>query len=87
MSSTALLFDISPIGGGVGAFIGVAFFLVLAGVAVFAFMMLKKTVKMAVRMIIVAVILLVALVGGIALLMFSSGSGSPRPTPPASKSK
>ncbi len=82
MILTNLLFDIAPVGGGIGAIVGIAFFLVLAAVAFIAYKMLKRTVKMAVRMTIVVAILLIALVGSIALLMFSSSSGgSKRPTP------
>ena len=81
-----LLFDVPPVGGGIGAFIGIAFFLILAVVAFIAYKMLRKTVKMAVRMTVVVAILLIALVGSIALLMFSSSSGGgKRPTPSTQK--
>lgn len=83
MISANLLFDVSPISG-IGAFLGIAFFFVVAAVAFIAYRMLRKTVKTAVRMTIVAAILIIALVGSIALLVFSSGGGgkrTPRPTP------
>ena len=81
-----LLFDVAPVGGGIGAVVGIAFFLVLAAVAFIAYKMLKKTVKMAVRMTVVVAILLIALIGSIALLMFSGGSGSgKRPVPATQK--
>lgn len=83
MISTILLFDLAPIGGGVGAILGIAFFFIFAAVAYIAFRMLKKTAKMAVRMAIVAAILLIAFVGSIALLWFGSGSGGNRPVRPA----
>jgi hypothetical protein len=82
MISTILLFDISPVGGGIGAILGLAFFFIFAAVAFIAYKMLKKTVKMAVRMTIVVAILLIALVGSVALLLFSSGGGT-RPARPA----
>lgn len=84
MILTMLLFDIAPpIGGGViGAFFGVAFFFIMAIVAFVAYRMLRKTVKMAVRMTIVVAILLIALVGSVALLLFSSSGGGSRPTRP-----
>ena len=76
-----LLFDVAPVGGVIGAFFGVAFFFIMAIVAFIAYRMLKKTVKMAVRMTIVVAILLIALIGSVALLLFSSSGGS-RPTRP-----
>ncbi|MEZ5429188.1 MAG: hypothetical protein R2747_23275 [Pyrinomonadaceae bacterium] len=69
MTLTPLLFDIPPYAGGAGIFIGVVFFLFFAALAFIVFKLLKRTVKMAVRMIIVAVILLIAFVGGTAFLM------------------
>jgi EamA domain-containing membrane protein RarD len=84
MISTTLLFDIAPVGGGLGAILGLAFFFIFAAVAFIAYKMLKKTVKMAVRMTIVVAILLIALVGSVALLLFSSSSGGTRPARPAS---
>jgi hypothetical protein len=75
------LFDIAPLAGGIG--IGLAVFIILIGIAAafLAFKMLKRTVKMAMRMLIVAVILLIAVVGGTAfLIMGSGGSGAKTPT-------
>lgn len=72
---TILLVELLPI-------FGVVFFLIFAAVALIAYKMLKKTVKMAVRMTIVVAILLIALVGSVALLLFASGKGaSSKPTP------
>jgi fatty acid desaturase len=83
MISGALLFDLAPVGGGIGAILGLGFFFIFAAVAFIVYRMLKKTVKMAVRMTIVVAILLIALIGSIALLLFGSGGGSRpvRPTP------
>ncbi len=67
--------------GTFGAVAAAVFVLVLAVVAFIAFKMLAKTVKMAFRMVIVAVILVIALIGGTALLMF--GSGAKNATKPA----
>ena len=82
----ALLLDIAPIGGGVGISAGIIFFLVLAAVALVMYKVLKRTVKMAVRMMIVTAILLIAIVGGLVLFLTggffgSSGKGPVRPTP------
>lgn len=76
-----MLFDISPLSGGVGIGLAVFFFLICAVIAFIAFKMLKKTVKMAVRMVIVAIILLVAVIGGTALLFIGSGSSGPKGPP------
>jgi hypothetical protein len=67
-----LLLDVAPIGGTVGIAAAAIFFLVFAAVAFFAFKMLKRTVKMAFRMVIVAVILAVAVAGSVALWAFST---------------
>jgi hypothetical protein len=64
--------------------IAAAFFLVLAGAAYIAFKALKKTVKMAFRMTVVAVILLIAVVGSISLWYFSTDV-TPKLKPPASR--
>jgi peptidoglycan/LPS O-acetylase OafA/YrhL len=79
-----MLFDVSPLAGGIGIGLAVAFFLLFALFAFIAFRMLKKTFKMAVRMAIVAVIMLIAVIGGIALLLFSS-SGTSKPARPPVK--
>jgi cytochrome bd-type quinol oxidase subunit 2 len=67
-----MMLDIAPSGGVIGAVVAVSFFLVLAGAAYIAFKALKKTAKMAIRMMIVAVILVIAVVGSISLWYFSS---------------
>lgn len=63
---------------------GVVAFLLLAAVAYIVFRLTRKTVKMAIRLTIVAVILLIALVGSIAVYWKSGWSGNqtrPRPSP------
>lgn len=78
-----IFLDIAPIAGGIGVVAAVVFFLALLAAAFIAFKMLKKTVKMAFRMVIVAVILAIAIAGSIALWAFSGSGGSsekPRPT-------
>ena len=81
-----IFLDVSPVGGGIGIFAAVAFFLVFAAVAFIAFKLLKKTVKMAFRMAIVAIILVIAVVGSISFWWFSGGKTSrperPRATQP-----
>jgi phosphoglycerol transferase MdoB-like AlkP superfamily enzyme len=74
-----LLLDVAPVAGGIGIFAAAIFFLVFAAVAFFVFKMLKRTVKMAFRMAIVAVILAIAVAGSIALWAFGGGGSSERP--------
>lgn len=63
---------------------GLIFFLIFAGVAYVAFRILKKTAKMAIRMFVVALILLIAIAGSVSLWYFS-GSGAPKLKPPANR--
>lgn len=66
--------------GGVGIVAGVAFLLIFLGLAIIAFKMLRKTVKMAFRITIVAIIVAIALAGSAFFL--SLGTAKPvRPTP------
>jgi hypothetical protein len=57
----------------------VVFVIFLIAVAVITFFVLKKALKMAFRAAIVAVILLIAIVGGISLWMFSGKNSGSRP--------
>ena len=77
-------FDVAPSGGTIGAIVAVSFFLMLAGAAYIAFKALKKTAKMAVRMVVVMIILAIAVVGSTALWYFSS-DGTPKLKPPANR--
>lgn len=72
-----------------GIALAIVFFLVFCGIAVFAFKMLKRSVKMAFRMLIVAAILLIAIVGSLAFYFGIQSpkkpSPAPRPTPRSSR--
>lgn len=65
----------------------VVFFVVLALAAVVVFKVLRRTVKMAFRMAIVSVILVIAVLGSLALWWFGSGSSSANPRPRSSQSR
>jgi len=80
MINYGLIFDMSPLSGGIGIFAGVVFFFVLLGVAFIAFKLLKRTVKMAFRMAIVGIIVAIAIAGSIAFFWLGS-TKSPRPQP------
>ncbi len=84
MRLLTLLLDPAPSVGTMGIIVAAAFFLVFAGVAFVAYKALKKTVKMAFRMAIVAVILVLAVIGSLTLWYFS-GSGTPKLKPPANR--
>jgi len=58
--------DVSPVAGGVGIFAAVAFLLVFLAIAFVAFKLLKKSVKMAFRLVIVAIIVAIAIAGSFA---------------------
>ena len=79
-----ILLQFAPSGGTMALIIAVSFFLVLAGAAYIAFKALAKTVKWAFRIVIVAVILMVAVVGSISLWYFSMDA-SPKLKPPANR--
>lgn len=82
MSLSTLILEAAPLGGPMGIFAGIAFFLIFAAVAYIAFRLLKKTVKMAFRIAVVIIILLIAVAGSVSLYFFGSGSTRPqRPTP------
>lgn len=80
---TLFLFDMAPVGGLIGAAAGVVFFLVATAVAAFAFFFLRRSVKTAVRLIVVGAILLIAAVGSLGLMYLGYlSSERPRPGPP-----
>ena len=81
-----LLFLQALDGGTFGLIAGFVFFLIFAAVAYVAFRILKKTAKMAVRMLVVALILLIAIAGSVSLWYFS-GSGTPKLKPPANRKR
>jgi len=82
MISAAVLFNLALISSTVAVVLGLVFFLTSVAVAFITYKMLRKTAKMAVRMTIVVAILLIALIGSVAFLMFA-GSGKNSPTKPA----
>jgi hypothetical protein len=79
---TILLLDIAPELGAAGIAAVVGFFLIFVAVAYVAFRLLKRTVRMALRMAIVAVILLIAVIGSI-YIYWKGTEYTPRPRPPA----
>lgn len=86
-----ILFDISPLPSDspIAIAVAIGFFLVLLAVAFIAYRLLKRTLKMAFRMAIVAIILLVAFVGSIALFygVGSSTNTKTRPRPTVNSSR
>ena len=76
-----LFFDMPPVGGVVGLFAGVVFVIICIAAAVVAFFVLKRTFKMAVRITIVGIILVVAVVGLISFVWIGVANSPPRPRP------
>lgn len=81
MNNVIYVFDVAPVGGGLAVFGGIAFLLVMVAVAAVAFLLLRKTLKMAFRLIIVGVILAIAVFGCAALAWLGFQKPSPRPIP------
>ena len=75
-----ILLDAAPVSGGVAIVAGAIFFAALAATAFVVFKLLRKTVKMAFRVAIVAVILLIAIIGTISFWWL--GTSNPHPRPP-----
>jgi hypothetical protein len=68
--------------GSYGMIAGFIFFLVFVALAYIAFRLMRRSVKMAMRMVIVAIILGVAVVGAISLYWFGMGlAAKPKPAP------
>ena len=74
----------APSGEMFAAITAAAFFLVLAVAAYVAFKALKKTVKIAIRLVIVGIILVIAVIGSVSLWWFSS-DGTQKQRPPANQ--
>ena len=75
-----ILLDANPLAGGIGIFAGVAFLLVFLAIAFVAFKLLKRTVKMAFRMAIVAIIIAIAIAGSAFFLMLGTSKPVRPPT-------
>jgi hypothetical protein len=74
------LLDANPLAGGIGIFVGVAFFLICLAVAFIAFKLLKRTLKMAFRVAIVAIIIAIAVAGSAFFLLLGSSRPVHAPT-------
>ena len=83
MVNMALMIDLAGTGPLAA---GLVFFAVFAGVAYVAFRLLRKTVKMAFRMAVVAAILLVAVVGSLSFWWFNTGT-TQKQRPAASRAR
>lgn len=71
MTQMTIFLETEPLGG--FGIIAATFFLVLAAVAYIVFRLLKKTMKLAFRMAIVIVILLIAVAGSVSFWWLGSG--------------
>ena len=84
MKALLILQEVAPSAGTIGAIIAAVFLLLFLGAAYVAYKALRKTVSIAIRMAVVAAILLIAVVGSISLWYFS-GSGTPKQKPPVER--
>ncbi|MCC7309570.1 MAG: hypothetical protein IT173_18565 [Acidobacteria bacterium] len=86
MDLALAFFDVAPSAGVIGGMAAIALFLVLAGLGLIVFFALRRTVKMAFRLAIVAIMLFIGVAGSVSLWYFASDGrkGPPRrPAPPA----
>jgi len=74
-----MFFDVPPVQGVIGLFAAVVFFVMCI---VAALIVLKKTLKMAKRLAVVAVILAVAVIGGISFIWIGVKTSPPHQYPP-----
>ena len=81
------MLDLLPVSTGSGLAVA-AFFFVVTAIGIGTIIMLRKTIKMALRMIIVTIILLIAIVGSVSLWMFIKPAARPseRPARPSANS-
>lgn len=84
MNFPAVLFQMAPSSSTIGIIVAFSFFFVFLAVAIVAYKALRKTAKMAFRMIVVTIILTIAVAGSLSLWYFSSG-GTPKLKPPAER--
>ncbi len=77
-----MFFDVPPVQGVLGFFAAVVFFVMCFVAAIIAFFVLKKTLKMAKRLAVVAVILAVAVIGGISFIWIGVKTSPPHQYPP-----
>jgi len=87
MSGIDILFDVGPPGGAIGAIAGLGFFLVCIAAAFVVFRLLKRTLKLALRIVVVFVILAIGLIGTAVWFFIGSGNGPVRPRPPATRTR
>lgn len=82
-----LFLDVNPAPGGVGIFAGVAVLLIFLGAAFIAFKLLKRTVRMAFRVVIVGIIVAIGLAGSAFFLALGTAKPvrPPRPTPSSNR--
>lgn len=88
----ALLFDIGVPGGGAGmAVLGLGTFFIILAAAFVVFRLLKKSLKMAVRIVVFFVIVVIAFVGCSSLLYLGVGNSGrgpvQRPSPSPSRQR
>lgn len=81
-----LLLDMGPPGGAIGIGLALGFLFVALAVAFVVFRVLRKTVKMAFRLAIVAIILTIGFIGTLAFFYIGSGS-TPKNRPPANRQR
>jgi asparagine N-glycosylation enzyme membrane subunit Stt3 len=82
MNFSIAILDVAPSAGTIGLAAGATFFLIMLAVAYLAYRLLKRTVKTAIRIAIVLIMIAIAVIGGVSFYFFGGGTGkAARPTP------
>ena len=82
-----IMFDVASPGAAIGLAAAAGFLLIAMAVAYVVFRMLRKSVKMALRLAIVMVILVVGFVGTLAFIYAGSGGSGPKGRPAPSRQR
>jgi hypothetical protein len=82
-----VLLDIAPDPSPLGVSMIVGFFLVFIAIAYVVFRLLRKSMKLAFRLAIVGIILLIAVIGALSIYLFGIGSTSNRPRPQPTRTR
>lgn len=83
---TIFLLDLGVPGGTAAGIAAIGLFLIVGAIAYVIFRLLRKTVRMAIRIAIVAAVMVIAVAGSASLYWFGTGSsGKAKPSPTRQK--
>lgn len=85
MNFSVAILDVASTAGTIGLAAGATFFLIMLAAAYLAYRLLKRTVKTAIRIAIVLIMIAIAVIGGVSFYFFGGGTDKaarPAPTRP-----